>query len=153
MKVYRKTWISLVAILVTAIFMGQLLAGVGFTADMANSGPKIAIVKMTNDENVEWAEDDIIDRLEPLIVDDPFIKNRITLYDIDDVEELSVIDGDIIIYLSHGGTKGLMIGENLLTWAEMAEFVMKSDASLHLFAACKSKEIIKYGDDDSEKHL
>jgi hypothetical protein len=153
MKMNRRIWLASVVFLSIMILAGQLLAGVGFAADSANSGPSIAIIQMWTDENTAWATKDIESRLEKFIQDDPFIRNRIAVYHIDTLEQMTRVYGDIIIYISHGGKNGLMTGDHMTTWEEMAKVVMDSDASIHLFAACKSKEIIKYGEEESEKQL
>ena len=153
MKMNRKNWLTSAAFLSIIILAGQLLAGVGFAADSANSGLRIAIVQMGDDENSAWATRDIESKLEEFIQDDPFIKDRIIVYHADTLERVTDVNGDIIIYISHGGKNGLMTGDHMTTWEEMAKVVMDSDASIHLFAACKSKEIIKYGEEKSEKHL
>lgn len=143
----------LFAFLAACIFTGQILATTAWTADLANTGPQIAIVKLMNDENVNWAMDDLLYRLNQFITDDIWFKDRITIYETDDPSVALDFTGQIVIYVSHGGPEHIVTGDHLTTWEDMAKIVEASPAVFHQFAACFSTKIIDYGSDDADKHV
>ncbi|MGY5873510.1 MAG: DUF2341 domain-containing protein [Candidatus Thorarchaeota archaeon] len=149
----KKYMLFLSVAFVTIILGMQLVAATAWTADIANSGPGLTIVQLSQDRDSEWATNDLVDRLSGFIRDDPFIPNRITVIKTSDPHVVESITDSIVIYVSHGGPLGIVTGKRLTTWTTMAEIVDSSFPSLHLFAACSSKNIIKHGSSDSDKQL
>ena len=149
----KKEVIIFCAVIITAILGFQLAAITAWTADEANQGPGIVILQFSNDRDTNWAVDDLIDRLSTFISDDPYLPNRIKVIKTNNPYVAEKQDGDIIVYASHGGPLGIVTGRYLTYWETMAEIVENSEAILHLFMACSSKNIIRYGSDESNKKL
>jgi hypothetical protein len=138
-------------VILIAILGGQLVAETVLTADYATAGPEIVILKLMDDENVNWAVDDIVNRLESFVSDDIWIKNRIRVVETDDPSIVLDMDGDIIVYVSHGGHMSLVTGDHLTSWKEMAGIIESSSAKLHQFAVCFSSSIIQYGSEEASQ--
>ncbi|MHA1907584.1 MAG: hypothetical protein ACW98Y_09850 [Candidatus Thorarchaeota archaeon] len=149
----KKQMIVVTAFLATFLFAGQLLAATAWSAEAANAGPTIAIVKLMRDNNVDWATEDIITRLNSFVSDDAWFKDRITVYETDDPSIVLDLNSDIVIYVSHGGPQHIVTGDHLTSWKEMASIVEASPAILHQFAVCYSSEIIQYGNEDSAQYV
>jgi hypothetical protein len=147
----RRKIVMICALAVTLVLGTQLLAVTAWTADAANTGPRIALVKLSNEKNVEWAMDDLIEHLNLFICDDPWLRDRITIIETNNPRDAIDFSGHIVVYVSHGGMSGILTGDTVTSWPEMAGIVSESKAGLHLFAACFSKEIVKYGDENSGK--
>lgn len=153
MKLKKKSATVILAAAIGFILMTQIVAVTAWTADSANQGPSIVILELSSDADTRWAMNDLRNRLSEFITDDPFFQNRITHVRTSDPRAALEYPGDIIVYISHGGPLGMVTGKRLTSWETMAEVVMKSNALLHLFAACASRNIIRYGDEESGKKL
>ena len=138
---------------VSALLLLQLVAAVAWTADSANMGPPVVILQLSDDSDTRWAVADLQQRLAEFIVDDPFIINRIVVRRTDNPYIARDLTQSIVIYVSHGGPFGIVTGERITSWKTMADIVTESEASMHLFAACDSRNIIRYGHEDSGKKL
>jgi hypothetical protein len=142
--------IFLCAFLVTVVLSMQLVAATAWTADAANAGPGVTIVQLSQDSDSDWATQDLVNRLSEFIQDDLFIPNRISVIRTDDPHIVDSITDNIIIYVSHGGPLGIVTGRYVTSWNRMAKIIDNSDSQLHLFTACYSRNIIRYGSDDSK---
>ena len=149
----KKRIVSLFAVSVAVILFLQLLAMTAWTADDANRGPSIAIVQLSDDPDSDWAVSDIQTRLGEFVSDDAFIRDRVVVKKTSDPTLIERLDEDIIIYVTHGGPVGMVTGNYVTSWKQMADIVSRSSASIHLFTTCYSKRIVKYGDSDSGKNL
>ncbi len=152
-KISRRHAIILSAFLVSVLLGIQLVAATAWTADAANEGPEIVILQMSNDPDTDWAVKDLQQRLSEFIVDDPFFVDRVRVVQTSDPFMAMELDGEIVVYASHGGPLGLVTGKRLTSWKTMADIVSNSGALMHLFLACDSKNIIRYGDEESGKKL
>jgi hypothetical protein len=141
------------AVFVTVVLSMQLLASTAWTADAANAGPSVVILQLSNDEDTDWAVEDLVKRLSKFIHDDTFLPDRLVVRRTNDPHEAESIKNKIIIYVSHGGPLGIVTGERLTSWSRMARIVENSPTSIHLFAACYSKNIVRHGNRDSGKSL
>lgn len=144
---------AIFALLAACMFTGQLVATTVLTADMANIGPRIAVVKLMDDENVNWAMEDLLERLDEFVCDDIWFKDRITVYETDDPNIVREFNGQIVIYVSHGGPEHIVTGDHLTTWEDMAKIIESSPAIMHQFAACFSTKIIDYGSEEANKYV
>jgi hypothetical protein len=149
----RRKIVMICALAVTLVLGTQLLAVTAWTADAANQGPGIVILQLSEDSDAKWAVDDLVDRLSEFISDDLFFPNRIRVVRTDDPHEAEKLDGQIVIYVSHGGPLGIVTGRYITSWKTMGHIVTESNAIMHLFTACASRNIIRYGNEDSGKKL
>jgi hypothetical protein len=149
----RKSILYFSVTFVTVILGIQLFASVAWAADTANLGPSVTIIQLSQDEDSDWAVADLQDRLSEFIYDDPFFSDRITVIRTDDPYIAESIKENIIIYVSHGGPLGIVTGKHITSWSRMAQIVENSHASIHLFASCSSRNIIRHGNEDSDKQL
>ncbi len=148
------TTTSIACVVLLTIMLGvQLVAATAWTADAANEGPSIVILQLSNDPDTTWAVNDLVDRLHGFITDDPFFVDRVIVQKTNDPFVAEHLDGAIVIYATHGGPLGLVTGKRLTSWPVMARIVERSSAIMHLFMACDSKNIIRYGDASSQKKL
>jgi len=120
---------------------------------MANAGPCVTIIQLSQDPDSDWATNDLVARLSEFIHDDSFIKNRIEVIKTNDPYVAETITDSIVIYVSHGGPLGIVTGKYLTPWHQMAQIVENSDTRIHLSTACYSKNIIRHGSDNSNKQL
>ncbi len=141
------------AICVTCVLGMQLVAATAWTADVANAGPSVVVLQLSGDPDTQWATDDLLTRLRMFISDDPFFANRLNLIRTSDPRAAMSLDADIVIYVSHGGPLGIVTGKHLTFWEDMAEIVTESRAKMHLFAACASRNLVQYGNDDSGRYV
>ncbi|NWF96781.1 MAG: DUF2341 domain-containing protein [Candidatus Thorarchaeota archaeon] len=149
----RSKVVAILAVVISFVFAGQVAAQTALTADQLNAGPSVAILQLSDDKDTDWAVNDLIARLNTFIVDDLFIPDRIRLIKTNAPHVAKSLDNQIIVYMSHGGPIGMVTGNHLTSWKTMARIVMESKASVHLFAACDSRRIVKYGSEDSGKQL
>jgi len=149
----RKHMLYACVTFVTIVLGMQLVAATAWTADMANSGPCITIIQLSQDPDSDWATNDLVTRLSEFIHDDSFIKNRIEVIKTNDPYVAESITDRIIIYVSHGGPIGIVTGDRLTSWRTMAEIVTESKGIMHLFTSCYSRNIIRYGDSTSGEKL
>ncbi|MDF1539088.1 MAG: hypothetical protein P1Q69_09300, partial [Candidatus Thorarchaeota archaeon] len=137
--IHRRHALLLSAFLVSILLGIQLVAATAWTADAANEGPGIVILQMSNDPDTDWAVKDLQQRLSEFIVDDPFFVDRVRVVQTSDPFMAMELDGEIVVYASHGGPLGLVTGKRLTSWKTMADIVSDSGALMHLFLACDSK--------------
>ncbi|MCF2138394.1 MAG: hypothetical protein K9W43_14275 [Candidatus Thorarchaeota archaeon] len=148
------TTTSLACVVLLTIMLGiQLVAVTAWTADAANEGPSIVILQLSDDPDTAWAVNDLMGRLHGFITDDPYFVDRVTVQKTSDPFVAEHLEGAIVIYATHGGPLGLVTGHRLTSWPVMARIVERSSAIMHLFMACDSKNIIRYGDEASHKKL
>ncbi|MFW9844865.1 MAG: DUF2341 domain-containing protein, partial [Candidatus Thorarchaeota archaeon] len=138
---------------VTIVLSMQLVAATTWTADMANAGPGVTIVQLSQDEDSDWATNDLVARLSEFIHDDPFFTDRISVIKTNNPLLVESLSDNIIIYVSHGGPLGIVTGKYLTPWHQMAKIIENSETRFHLFTACYSKNIIQHGSENSDKHL
>ncbi|MHA1813199.1 MAG: hypothetical protein ACTSYX_07175, partial [Candidatus Thorarchaeota archaeon] len=150
----RVRGLTIVRALMITIMLGvQLVAATAWTADAANDGPGVVVLQLSDDPDTQWAVNDLLSRLTAFITDDSFFVDRITVKRTNDPTVAEGLEGAIVIYATHGGPLGLVTGHRLTTWHTMAEIVECSQARMHLFMACGSRNIIRYGTKDSGKRL
>ncbi|MBN2228201.1 MAG: hypothetical protein JW779_01335 [Candidatus Thorarchaeota archaeon] len=149
----KRNVVLLCTTFVTLVLSMQLVATTAWTADVANAGPGVTIVQLSDDSDSDWATQDLISRLSEFIHDDIFFRDRISVIKTDNPHVVVSIADNIVIYVSHGGPLGIVTGKHLTTWSRMAQIVENSKASIHLFTACSSKNIIRHGSADSTKQL
>lgn len=152
-KLSKKRLVMILSLTVAVILGIQLVAATAWTADAATSGPAIVILQMSDDPDSTWAVQDLQRRLNGFVVDDPFIQDRIRVIHTDDPFVAMELQDSIIIYVSHGGPLGIVTGSRLTSWKTMASIVEESGGILHLFTACYSRNIIRYGSEESGKKL
>ncbi|MFX0054126.1 MAG: hypothetical protein ACFFAX_01650 [Promethearchaeota archaeon] len=138
---------------VSTLLLLQLVAAAAWTADSANMGPPVVILQLADDPDTNWAVADLQEKLSRFIVDDPYLVNRIVVRRTDNPHIARDLTQSIVIYVSHGGPFGIVTGKRVTSWKSMADIVTESAASMHLFAACDSRNIIRYGHEDAEKKL
>ncbi len=141
------------AVFFSVLFFLSVVSQAAIVSNDAMAGPRVAIIQLGDDEDVAWATQDIIKRLSDFITDDPFIPDRVTLFKTGNPHSVEQFSGDIVVWVSHGGPRSIVTGNSLTTWQQMAEIVDDSRAKMHLFAACFSNNIIKYGADSSDKWI
>ncbi|MHA1927054.1 MAG: hypothetical protein ACTSV2_00585, partial [Candidatus Thorarchaeota archaeon] len=129
----RKRVILLCSVFVTAVLFMQLVAATAWTADVANAGPGVTIVQLSQDSDSDWATNDLLDRLNEFIHDDPFFTDRISVIKTNDPYIVESITDRVVIYVSHGGPIGIVTGDRLTSWRTMAEIITESKAIMHLF--------------------
>ena len=112
----RKHILYASVVFVTIILGMQLVAATAWTADMANAGPCVTIIQLSQDPDSDWATNDLVARLSEFIHDDPFIKNRINVIKTSDPHYAESITDRIVIYVSHGGPIGIVTGDRLTSW-------------------------------------
>jgi len=152
-RLNKKRAIILCAFLVTAVLALQLVAMTAWTANDANSGPGVIILQLSDDEDTDWAVADLQRRLSEFINDDPFFVDRVTVRKTNDPYVAKTLDGQIVVYMSHGGPRGIVTGNRITSWYTMARIITESKAKMHLFAACYSRNILCMGSEDSGKKL
>ncbi|MGV9169816.1 MAG: hypothetical protein ACOC38_07755 [Promethearchaeia archaeon] len=153
LRIEKEKLTVLFASLITLILMTQLVAATAWTADSANDGPSTVVLQLSSDYDTEWATNDLLDRLGEFISDDLFFRDRIKVVKTANPRDVHRYSGSFGVYMSHGEPLGIVSGNYLTSWRTMAEVVTESDAPLHLFAACSSRNIIKYGDESNGKKL
>ncbi len=154
MRVSNSRHYVVICVIITSFVLGvQLISAVAWAADTTHMGPAITIVQLSQDEDSNWAVEDLRTRLSKFITDDPFFPDRIKVLKTSDPYVAEYIDDRFIVYVSHGGPLGIVTGRYLTSWEQMAKIVENSPAFLHLFTACSSKNIIRYGSEDTEKRI
>jgi len=131
----------------------QLYVITAWSANDANMGPTVVILQFSDDPDSDWAVNDIYSRLREFIPDDPFIVDRLTIRKSSDPNVIENLDADMVIYVSHGGPLGIVTGNCLTSWMQLADIIENSKVPIHLFTSCESKRIVKYGSSDSDKIL
>lgn len=107
------------AVLVSLVFAGQLMAQLAYTADGTNAGASIAVLQLSDDGDTQWAVDDLLVRLSTFITDDPFLPDRLRLVQSDSADIVRSLDSDIVVYVTHGGPLGIVTGRTLTSWETM----------------------------------
>jgi hypothetical protein len=138
---------------VSTLLLLQLVAAAAWTSDSVNQGPTVVILQLSDDSDTRWAVADLEQRLSQFIVDDPYLVNRVVLRRTNNPHIARDLSQSIVIYVSHGGPFGIVTGKRLTSWKTMADIVTDSKASMHLFAACDSRNLIRYGSEESGKKL
>ncbi|MDO8123969.1 MAG: hypothetical protein Q6364_06285, partial [Candidatus Hermodarchaeota archaeon] len=125
------------------LFSGILLVNFGgmvvFSSDSYYSGPPTTVLVFGDDQDIQYAREQIMGEFIQFIKDDPFIRQRLILICNPSLDIISSLGG-IVVYVSHGSPDGLVTQTNIIPWAQVAARINQSPAKVHMFTACYSSQ-------------